>query len=167
MKRRLYFLFPNEAHTQQAIDTLQRDLAVKPSQIHVVADYETRTLRHPHTRLLDDKEARFESRLWSGNLALFFIALAIFLAALGTGMPMTAAAAVVVMFATFIAGLMFATRLPHAHISQFREALSHREILLILDLPQQRVQEVEHYVHHHYPDAVTGGVGWHSGLMGH
>jgi hypothetical protein len=71
------------------------------------------------------------------------------------------------MFATFSAGLMFTTGIPNAHLSQFREALRHSEILLMLDLPRQRVREVEQYVHHHYPDALTGGVGWHLAIMGH
>lgn len=167
MKRRLYFLFPNEEHAQQAIDALQRDAMVETDQIHVIADYETRTIRHPHTRLLGDTEAQLETRLWNGNLILFFIALAVFIIALGSSMPVLAAVTVVVMLATFVAGLMFTTRIPRAHMSQFREALSHREILLMLDLPRERVHEVEHYVHHHYPDAETGGVGWHLGVMGH
>jgi len=167
MKRRLYFLFPNEAHTQQAIDDLQRNAGVDESQIHVIANFETATLRHPHTRLLSDKEAQLESRLWNGNLALFFIALLFFVAALATAMPMLAAASVIVMLATFIAGLIFTTRVPNAHMSLFRQALSHGELLLMLDVPRNRVREVEHYVHHHYPDAETGGVGWHLGVMGH
>lgn len=167
MKRRLYFLFPNEAHVQQAIDDLQRNAGVDASQIHVIANSETTTLSHPHTRLMGDKEAQMESRLWNGNLALFFVALLLFIASLATVMPLLAAASVVVMFATFIAGLMFTTRVPNAHMSQFREALSHGELLLMLDIPRSKVQEVEHYVHHHYPDAETGGVGWHLGMLGH
>lgn len=167
MKRRLYFLFPNEVHAQQAIDALQRDTDIEPDQIHVIADYETRAIRHPHTRLFNDREAQMESRLWNANLALFFVALALFIIALTSDIPMLAGAGIVVMFATFLAGLMFTTRIPNAHLSQFRQALSHREILVMLDLPRQQVREIEHYVHHHYPDAETGGVGWHLGVMGH
>jgi len=167
MKRRLYFLFPNENHTQQAIDDLQQNIDIAPEDIHVIANYETRSLRHPHTRLLKDSEALLESRLWNSNLALFFIALLIFIAALSVAMPLLAALSIVVMFATFIAGLLFTSRIPTAHLKQFREALGHGELLLTLDLPYHRVREVEHYVHTHYPDAETGGVGWHLGVMGH
>jgi len=167
MKRRLYFLFPNETHTQQAIDDLQRNANVDQSQIHVITNFETQTLRHPHTRLLSDSEALMESRLWSSNLAVFFIALFVFIISLVMAMPVTAAVMVVIMFATFVAGLMFTTRIPTAHMSDFRQALSHGELLVMLDLPRQQVREVEHYVHQHYPDAETGGVGWHLGVMGH
>jgi hypothetical protein len=167
MQRRLYFLFPNEVHAQDAIDHLQSDAGVKEMDIHVVTDFEPRTLRHPNSRIGIDEEARAESTLWNANLALFFIALFVFIGALAFNSTLIAAAMVVVMVATFFGGMLFTTRIPTAHMKQFREALSHGEILLMLDLPGNRVREVEHFVHTHYPDAVTGGVGWHLRAIGH
>jgi len=167
MQRRLYFLFPNEAHAQDAIDHLQRDLGVDAMDIHVITDFEPKLLKHPHSRRGIDEEARLETWLWNANLALFFLALLTFIAALVFNFPFVAGIAVVLMFATFISGLMFTKRIPSAHRSQFREALAHGEILLMLDVPLRRVREAEHFVHTHYPDAVTGGVGWHLKAIGH
>lgn len=167
MQRRLYFLFPNESHAQDAIDHLQSDTALNASDIHVITDFEPRILKHPHSRRGIDEEARVETRLWNMNLVLFFLALFAFVIALVFNAAFVAGIAVVVMFATFIGGVMFTRRIPSAHRFQFREALAHGEILLMLDVPLNRVREVEHFVHTHYPDAVTGGVGWHLRPIGH
>ena len=37
------------------------------------------------------------------------------------------------------------------------DALSHGEILLMIDIPSNRVLEIENFVHHKYPEAVVGG----------
>jgi len=167
MQRRLYFLFPNELHAQEAIDHLQSDAGIGADDIHVIADFEPRMLKHPHSRRGIDEEARTESTLWNTNLGLFFIALFVFIGSLALNFPLLATIAVVIMFGTFVGGFLFTTRMPTAHLNQFREALAHGELLLMLDLPGQRVREVEHFVHTHYPDAVTGGVGWHLRAIGH
>ena len=167
MQRRLYFLLPNEAHAQDAIDHLQSDASVDAMNIYVITDFEPRVLKHPNSRRGIDEEAQLESRLWNANLTLFLLAMVIFVAALAFGSPIVAGIAVVLMLATFISGLMFTNRIPSAHRKQFREALAHGEILLMLDLPFRRVHEVGHFVHTHYPDAVTGGLGWHLTAIGH
>ena len=167
MQRRLYFLFPNEFHAQDAIDRLQSDIAVNAADVHVFTDYEPRILKHPHSRRGIDEEAKLEARLLNAKLALFFLALIVFVIALVFNFPFVASIAVVLMFTTFISGLMFTKRVPSEHRSQFREALAHGDILLMLDIPLKRVREIEHFVHTHYPDAVTGGVGWHLKALGH
>jgi hypothetical protein len=166
MQRRLYFLFPNELHAQDAIDHILQDIRISASDIHVLTDFEPRSLKHPYSRRGIDEEAQFESRLWNANLTVFFIALALFIAALAYGYPLIASIAVVIMIATFVSGALFTIRIPSAHIEQFRDALAHGELLVMLDLPLRRVREVEHFVHTHYPDAVTGGVGWHLKAIG-
>lgn len=167
MQRRLYFLFPNEAHAQDAIDHLQSDAGVNAMNIHVITDFEPRILKHPNSLRGIDEEAQLESRLWNANLTLFFLAMVIFVAALAFSFPPVAGIAVVLMLATLISGLMFTNRIPSTYRKQFHEALAHGEILLMLDLPFRRVRVVENFVHSHYPDAVTGGVGWHLKAIGH
>lgn len=161
MQRRLYFLFPNEVHAQDAINRLQSEAGVEAADIPVITDFEPRLLTHPHSRRGIDVEALLESWLWNANLALFFLALAGFVAAPALYFPFVAGIAVVIVFATFICGLMFTKRIPSAYRIQFHEALAHGEIMLMLDRPSRGVRKIEHFVHTHYPDAVTGGVGWH------
>jgi hypothetical protein len=70
------------------------------------------------------------------------------------------AVALFIMLATFIAGEQFVVHVPNVHLTEFTDALSHGEILLMVDVPKNRVAEIEHFVHHRYPEAVVGGVGW-------
>ena len=64
------------------------------------------------------------------------------------------------MLTTFLAGLEFTTHIPNVHVSEFSDAIHHREILLMVDVPVSQVARVEELVHRHHPEAVTGGVGW-------
>ena len=65
-----------------------------------------------------------------------------------------------VMAVTFILGGQFVIHVPNVHLTEFTDALSHGEILLMIDVPINRVAEIEDFVHHKYPEAVVGGVSW-------
>jgi hypothetical protein len=69
-------------------------------------------------------------------------------------------ASVVVLVATFIAGERFAIKLPHAHLADLRVPLEHGEVVLLVDVPLQRVREIEHLVAERHPEIGVGGVGW-------
>ena len=49
---------------------------------------------------------------------------------------------------------------PDVHLTEFTDALSHGEVLLMVDVPVDRVAEIEKAVHHRHPEAVVGGVSW-------
>ena len=66
-----------------------------------------------------------------------------------------------VMLISFLLGEEFTRRVPDVHLSEFRDALRHGEILLMIDVPVTKVERFEALVHRHHPEAVTGGVGWH------
>jgi len=167
MKRRLYFLLPDTGHTRTVVDELEAS-GIERRHMHVVAaegiDLEglpaaTRTQR-------EDLGARLETYLWDGNLALFFVALL----ALGVLALMQVSwywllLPLAVMLATFLSGLEFTSRIPNVHLSEFADALHHREILLLVDVPVGQVARVEERVQRHHPEAVAGGVGWHSDAL--
>ena len=99
--------------------------------------------------------------LWDGNLVVFFTAMLVLailaylqLAWYWLLLP------VAVMVITFLLGEEFTRRVPGVHLSEFRDALRHGEILLMIDVPVSAVQQVEDLVHRHHPEAVTGGVRW-------
>jgi hypothetical protein len=54
---------------------------------------------------------------------------------------------------------------PNVHLQEFRDALRHGEILLMIDVPQQRVDEVEYRVLARHPEAVAGGSSWNAPLL--
>jgi hypothetical protein len=64
-----------------------------------------------------------------------------------------------VMVVTFIGGYFWA-QVPDTHIKEFRPEMSHGEILLMIDVPEQHLFEVEEKVHRHHPEAILGGATW-------
>ena len=162
MKRRLYFLFPDETHAREAVDQLLDGAGVDARHIHAIAKDEGKLRYLPFTTSgqKHDLAGHLEHYLWSTNLGLFFVALALLVVALVTGSSVWMAAALVVMAATFIGGLLFAQHLPHTHLGDFHAALERGEILLMVDVPKEKIHTVEQFIHAHYPEAYDGGVSW-------
>jgi hypothetical protein len=102
---------------------------------------------------------RLERLIWSANLMLFLVALIVFVSSLISADLLRAGVSLLAMPMTFIAGERFVVRVPDVHLSEFTDALSHGEVLLMIDVPAQRVAEIEDFVHHRHPEASVGGVG--------
>jgi len=160
MLRRLFFLFPDEKHAQRAVHSLVNNNIPK-RHIHAIAHgTRLRTLPMATDRQKRDTAFLVEKILWHVNLSVFVIAFLALIIALLSGEIIWSAVALIVMLATFIAGEYFVVKVPNVHLSEFNDALSHGEILLMVDVPKNRVAEIEEYVHHRHIEAVTGGVGW-------
>jgi Flp pilus assembly protein TadB len=160
MKRRLYFLLPDQSHALSVVNDLaMADIDLE--NIHAIAREGTLTESLPMATRgqMRDRGRRIESLLWNANLVVFGIALGalVVLAALDPGPWMLLPVAV--MLATLIAGVLF-TRVPNTHLDEFRDALAHGEVLLMVDVPLPRVSDVEYRIHRKHPEATVGGVGW-------
>lgn len=163
MKRRLYFLLPDVGHARELIGELGMN-GVLTGQIHVMAGpgIDLEDLPRASGRQQRDVGGRLETWLWDGNLAVFCIALLalLLLAYLQVAWYWLLLPAAV-MLLTFVLGEEFTRRIPNVHLSEFRDALRHEEVLLMADVPAGAVAQIESLVHRHHPAAVTGGVGWH------
>ncbi len=160
MLRRLFFLFPDEEHAQRAVMQLVF-LRISERNIHAISHgVELKTLPEATQRQKNDTAFRVERFLWNANLLLFVFALIAFFVALAMTAFYWTLFALSIMTATFFAGEHFVVHVPDVHLTEFTDALSHGEILLMVDVPAGRVAEIEHFVHHHHPEAVVGGVSW-------
>ena len=160
MLRRLFFLFPDEAHAQRVVEELINN-DIPEHRIHAIArGIELNTLPEATERQKRDTAFRLEKILWNANLSIFALSFVMLFATLIAGEFLWAVAAVAVMLASFIAGEWFVVYLPDVHLSEFTDALSHGEILLMIDVPKKRVDEIERFVHHHHLEAFVGGVSW-------
>ena len=70
------------------------------------------------------------------------------------------AVVVAVMIASLVGGALFALRLPATHLDEFREALHHGELLLMVDVSRDCVEDVEELIRRRHPEAVAGGSAW-------
>ena len=161
MNRRLYFLLPDKAHALSVVDELARE-RISIENMHALGSKDTQLdgLPGASLRQYNDAASHLESFLWNANLLSFFVALGMFIIMLvTTGWNLWLLVPAAIMMANFLAGLRF-TRLPNTHLDEFRDAMAHGEILLMVDVPEQRVADIENQVHHHHPEATVGGVGW-------
>jgi len=166
-KRRLYFLFPDTAHARAAVRDLD-GLSVKPDRIHTVAraDIDLGDLPVATELQRRDELARIENRLWHSNLLVFALATAVLAAAVVAGSLLWSVLALAVMVITVAGGSWFAMRVPHTHLDEFRQAIRHGEILLMVDVSHDCVEEIEAMMEVRHPEAVIGGNGWLPGVPG-
>ena len=165
MLRRLFFLFPDTEHAQSVVDELV-DRGINKRYIHAIArGVDLESLPEATERQKTDTAFRLERFIWSANLMLFLVALIAFISSLMSGQYLWTAITLLIMLLTFIAGEQFVVRVPDVHLTEFTDALSHGEVLLMIDVPGHRVTEIEDFVHHRHPEACVGGVGWAMGAF--
>ncbi len=166
MLRRLYFVLPNIDSTTRVLAELQQ--AGIESRHLAVASRTPVNIPIQGVQIRDavhDRGDKIEHTLWNLNLAVFGVAaLALISQLLIQGLTAWLLVPLMVMAATFIAGLRF-THIPNTHLHEFAEALHHGELVLMADVEPTRVAIIEDLVHRHHPDAAVGGIGWSSDLL--
>jgi len=161
MFRRLNFLLPNAQLAQKVVNELS-GLGVKDRNIHTYAkhDLPTASLNPATENQINDEAQEIENIFWNGNLFMFFVFLIILVVAMTTQQYMLALLSLAVMMLSFAAGNFFAQHIPHTHMSEFKEALNHNELLLMVDVPDEKVGYIENTIHRHHPAAFEGGSSW-------
>ena len=161
MYRRMYFVLPDETHALQVMQDIEES-GVEHRHIHGVSGRGVTLTHLPEAsmRQQHDIAARLEKTAWTANLAVFFIALLALIQALAHGSVLWAAIILVVLAATVFAGVLFALRVPDTHLAEMHGALSHGDVVLMADVPRERVHEIDEVVERRHPEATAGGVGW-------
>lgn len=161
MKRRLYFLFPDPATARRAVADLTAN-GVAMEQMHTVArdGVDVSDLPPATAAQRRDLLCRIERGLWNCNLAVFAVALALLVAGWAFDNTLVWVPALAVMVLTVGGGALFALRVPGVHLDEFRAALAHGEILLMVDVSRDCVESVEELMLRLHPEAVPGGSSW-------
>jgi hypothetical protein len=160
MKRRLYFLLPDKAHVERVVAEL-RAAFVPRSDMHILAREGTdlRGLPEVTRQQRRDWLHRLERLFWRGDVLLFVTALSGALIALLMGWPLWTFAMALLVILAFLAAWL-EIRLPAVSLHGFREALSHGELLMMIDVPPGRLAEVANRVHRRHPEAKAAGVSY-------
>ena len=161
MFRRLHFLIPNAKLAQNVVNELL-SLGVNNQHIHTYAEnnQELESLLPATQSQADDKTQQIENLFWLTNLILFTIFLILLCITLFTGHYQIAAISIGMMLITFSIGLFFTRHIPHRHLDNFKDALSHNELLIMVDAPDDKTAEIEDSIHRHHPAVVEGGMSW-------
>ena len=164
MNRRLYFLLPDVPNTLSVIDQLMGSGVKMWLHIKAGAGIDRSLLPEALQDIHRDTEHIVEHILWNVNLFNFFLALLVMIIALLMGWNMVAMVMLAIMATTFTIGAIDTT-LPDVQLSDFDHALSHREILLMVDTTLTQVNAVEKIARWQHPEVVNGGVSWHLGKI--
>ncbi len=159
-KRRLYFLFPEARQAYAAAQELLQT-GVDAAHMHAIArsPVPAGVLPWATRRQRQDLMRTLEGWLWLASLALFGLAMIALVAVLRQGVTLWLLLPLAVLVIAFGTGLAIA-RAPAVHLDEFRSALAHGEVLLMVDVPARRVPEIEDLLARRHPEAAIGGVGW-------
>jgi hypothetical protein len=160
MNQRLYFLLPDREHTLRIVNEL-REQGFQTTHMHTLAGkgQTAENLPGSDSHQRNDLAGRIEYWAWRADLVLFFLAAIAVVVMVFQHAGLWVLLPLAVMVATFLLGERF-THLPNVHLHEFRDALRHGEILLMVDVPRERVSEIEYRVRAHHPEAVAGGSSW-------
>lgn len=159
--RRLYFMVPNLDTANTVVDELLLK-RVDDHHIHVVAKEGTPMGDLPEANLLQKSDfiPAMERGLAVGGITgvLAGIAAVTFPPAglvLGGGAILGTSLAGAGIGA-WISG-MIGMDVPNSQIQKFEDAIEKGEVLMMVDIPKTRVEEIEALVQQHHPDADMGG----------
>lgn len=166
MNQRLFFLFPDREHALNGVNELMNN-GIDSSRMHALGSRRTSLTGLPEssTHQRRDLSGRIEFWGWRINLALFFVAAACMAALILLQAGLWWLLPLAVMAGTFLLGERF-SHWPNTHLGEFREALEHGEILLMVDVSPDRINEVEYRMLRHHPEAVAGGSCWNMPALG-
>jgi hypothetical protein len=149
------------------VDELER-AGIERANMHTIArgDVDITGLPRASDAQRKDRVWFWEQVFWTGNLALFGLSLLGCVLALWEGSVAGLIFSLLVVMVTFLLGNRFAVVTPHVHLDEMRVPLLHGEVVLMVDLPRARVEEIEQLISRHHPEAGVGGVGWTLASMG-
>ncbi len=161
MYRRLYFLFPTPKETHQVVNELEA-MGIDESDIHAYSPH-TQNLRFlPKSSAMQehDTASLLEKVFWNGILLIFLIALIGFFVSLYFNAGGWTLFTVVIMASMYSMGYYFTTHIPNTHLKEFKSAMAHDEILLSIDVPKNKIIDINRFIHYRHPEAVDGGTSW-------
>ncbi len=161
MYRRIYFLSPDVAHAHSVVAELY-GAGVERKHIHTIAreGIDIGPLP-PATRVQKRDRVWFFDRLfWVSDMIFYMLAFVFFTLALYLESYIWAGVAFIVMAVAWAVGEIYTIKEPHVHLTGVKEAIERGEILLTVDVPKQRVHELETMISKHHPEIDRGVVGW-------
>jgi hypothetical protein len=160
-KRQLYYLLPDIKHTKEVCNDLTK-WKIPGHSFHAVMDkkQEINEISDVHTLKETDYDEVVENIYWKLNIALFCLAFVVFVSMIIWQSGMFLFFPIVVMVVCITAGIYFILEIPHVHWKEFRNAIPHGEILLIIDVPIKLMHYVETIIHRRHPEVLAGGVCW-------
>jgi hypothetical protein len=160
--RRIYFLTPNVASAQAIVNELLL-ARIEERRIHVLARQGTELADLPLARLAQSSDLvpALERGVAAGGLAgLLAGVAAVTFPPAGLVLGGGALLGLTLFGAGFGAWMssMVGVGIPSSRLTQFEAALARGDLLLMIDVPKARVEEIEALVKRHHPEAELEGL---------
>jgi hypothetical protein len=161
VRRRLYFVVPDVDTTHKIVNELLL-VRVEAGHMHVVAREGTELGDIPEANILqktDMIEAAERGLAVGGATGLLAGLIAISFPPAGVilGGGMVAATALAgAGFGAWVSS-MIGVNLPNREIKAYEEAIKSGAVLMMVDVPKERVHEIERLIQEHHPEAQIGG----------
>jgi MFS family permease len=162
MRRRLYFLLPNVARARQVVDELLL-ARIDDHHIHVMAREGTTLGDLPAASLLQRSDfvhgieiglsVGGATGVLAGLIAIAFPPEGIELG--GWTLLVTALAGSII--GAWVAG-MIGTDIPNSQLKTFESAVAAGQILMMVDVPKEKVETVTNMIRKHHPEADMHGI---------
>ena len=162
MRRRLYFLLPSVARARQVVDELLL-ARIDDHHIHVLAKDGVELGDLPQANLLQRSDfihgieiglgVGGATGVLAGLVAIAFPPGGI---ALG-GWTVLACALAGALIGAWVSG-MIGTDVPNSQLKDFDQAVEHGQILMMVDVPKDKVEAVTNMIRRHHPEADMHGI---------
>ena len=158
--KRLYFLMPNIEIAKRVVDDLLL-ARIEERNIHVLAKQGTPLENLPEASLLQKSDflPAMQQGVALGGLTGAFAGLVAI--ALPTGLVLGGGAVMLLSLAGAGVGAwassMIGTSVDNRQIQQFEEAIQQGELLIMVDVPKARAEEIEERIREHHPDVEFEG----------
>lgn len=162
MRRRMYFLLPDIKRARSVYKELLL-ARIEVNRIHVLAKEGTPLKDLPEATVLQKSDAVHGAGLGllagaatgaaAGGIILLFPPSGL---AMGLGIVLIMALLGAVM-GVWIAG-MIGSSTPNTHLEAFSDEIARGKVLLIVDVPRDRVDEIARLIRKHHPEADARGV---------
>lgn len=162
MNRRLYFMLPSLASAEKTADDLLL-ARIDDKRMHFVARPGTHLgkLHEAGYSIRNDLLRGTEVGLVSGGLFGLFVGIVLYATQpVGIALQPVIILAMALLFALFGAwsSSMIGIALPNSQLSQFEDEIEEGKILLIVDVPRSRVDEVRALIGRAHPEANSRGL---------
>lgn len=162
MRRRIYFLAPDPESARSIVDELLL-AKIEDRYIHVIARQDLTLEELPEATVLersDLKESVGHGIAAGGTTGLLAGLVAVSFPPAGVVLGGGMLAATTLAGASFgaWASSMIGVSTPNREIEEFEAAIKRGELLMMIDVPDDRVDEIETLIHNKLPDVKFGGV---------
>lgn len=160
--RRIYFLAPNVPSAKAIVDDLLL-ARIEARRIHVLAREGTPLEDLPEAKLAQSSDLipSLERGAAAGGLTGLLAGLvAVSFPPAGMVLGGGALLGIALFGAGFGAWMssMVGVGIPNSRLAQFQEAIARGELLMMIDVPRERVEEIEAVIRRHHPEAELEGL---------